>query len=147
MTLPEPDLDPDEYHRIEEFRFQLRRFLNFSETAAREAGIEPQQHQALLVIKSLHGKAPATIGHIARRLLLKHHSAVGLVDRLQALGLTTRTVSPDDARQVLVALTKKGERLLRKLSIAHRTELNQTAPALITILQSITQTLQDQPTI
>ena len=140
---PEPDLCSLEYQRIEEFRFQLRRFLNFSEAAAREAGMESQQHQALLVIKS-KSEEPPTIGYLARRLLLKHHSAVGLVDRLQALGLIERTVSAEDARQVLVRLTTKGERMLRNLSIAHRTELEQTAPALIMILKSITQTKKKQ---
>jgi DNA-binding MarR family transcriptional regulator len=133
------DLDPVEYRQIEEFRYQLRRFLNFSETAARAAEIEPQQHQALLVIKASDTDNRPTIGHIARRLLLKHHSAVGLVDRLQALRLVTRTVNPDDARQVFVRLTKKGERILQNLSRAHRTELEQTAPALIAVLRSITR--------
>jgi DNA-binding MarR family transcriptional regulator len=138
MIKSESDLHAQEYQQIEEFRFQLRQFLNFSETAAREAGLEPQQHQALLVVKACGSDTSPTIGHIARRLLLKHHSAVGLVDRLQALGLVTRGTNPDDARQVLVRLTAKGERILRKLSIAHRTELEQTGPALITILHSLT---------
>jgi DNA-binding MarR family transcriptional regulator len=140
LNAHEPDLSPLDYQQIEEFRYQLRSFLNFSETAAREAGLEPQQHQALLVIKAGTKQSPPSVGDIARRLLLKHHSAVGLIDRLQALGLIARTANPDDARQVLVQLTKKGERILRKLSIAHRTELEQMAPALIRILESITQT-------
>ena len=131
------DLDLLEYRQLEEFRFQIRRFLNFSETAAHAAGIEPQQHQALLVLKASGAENPPTISHIAARLLLKHHSAVGLVDRLQALGLITRQANPEDARQVLVRLTTKGERILHNLSIAHRTELEETVPRLIAILQSI----------
>lgn len=134
---PQHDLDPLEYRQIEEFRFQLRRFLTFSEAAAHERGIEPQQHQALLVVRAAGVDNPPTIGHIARRLLLKHHSAVGLVDRLQALRLVTRAVNPSDARQIFVRLTAKGERLLLDLSIAHRMELEQTAPALIAVLHSI----------
>ena len=132
------DLDPLAYQQIEEFRFRLRSFLHFSETAARAAGLEPQQHQALLVIKAAAAETPPTVGHIAARLLLKHHSAVGLVNRLQALGLVARIANPADARQVLVRLTPRGERILRDLSLAHRTELEQTAPALIAILRSVT---------
>lgn len=139
MSRNSSDLDGPEYQQLEEFRFQIRRFLNFSETAARACGIEPQQHQALLVLKGWRTGALPTIGDIAERLLLKHHSAVGLVDRLQALGLLTRQVNPDDARQVLVRLTSKGERILHKLSIAHRTELEETAPKLTAILRSITR--------
>lgn len=137
------DLDVLEYRQIEEFRFQIRRFLNFSETAARAAGIEPQQHQALLVLKASGTENLPTIGDIAGRLLLKHHSAVGLVDRLQALGLITRLPNPNDARQVLVRLTSKGERILHNLSMSHRTELEEMAPKLIDLLQSITRTTQD----
>src|SRR4051794_26161522 len=103
------DLDSSEYQKLEEFRFQIRRFLNFSEMAARDSGIEPQQHQALLVLKGLPSGRLPTIGHIAERLMLRHHSAVGLVDRLQLLGLVTRHSNPQDARQVLVQLTPKGE--------------------------------------
>jgi DNA-binding MarR family transcriptional regulator len=137
VTRPDRDLDLPEYQRIEEFRFQIRRFLSFSETAARAADIEPQQHQALLVLKA--ADRPPTVGHIAARLLLKHHSAVGLVDRLEALGLVARLANPEDARQVLVRLTAKGERVLRDLSLVHRAELEETAPKLIAILRSITR--------
>lgn len=131
------DLDPAEYQKLEEFRYQIRRFLNFSESAARVAGLEPQQHQALLVLKGAAEGTIPTIGHIAERLLLKHHSAVGLVDRLQSLELVTRQTNPADARQVLVHLTPKGERLLHELSVAHRTELEDTAPRLTAALRSI----------
>lgn len=140
MDAREDELDHLEYQKIEEFRFQLRRFLNFSETSAREAGLEPQQHQTLLVIKaaSTAEDAPA-IGHIAQRLFLKHHSVVGLIDRLEALQLVRRTTSPRDARQVLVRLTAKGDRVLHKLSVAHRTELEQTGPELIAALRFVTR--------
>ena len=143
MHVRERDLDLLDYRQIEEFRFQIRRFLTFSETAAQAAGIEPQQHQALLVLRAAGTENLPTIGHIAGRLLLKHHSAVGLVDRLQALGLITRRANPNDARQVLVRLTSKGDRILHHLSIAHRTELDDTAPRLIEILRSITRRRQE----
>jgi DNA-binding MarR family transcriptional regulator len=132
-----PDLDAAEYRRLEEFRFQIRRFLHFSETAARQSDVEPQQHQALLALKGMPPGCSPTIGHLADRLLLKPHSAVGLVDRLQAMGLISRQVNRDDGRQVLVSLTKKGERILHKLSLTHRTELEETAPKLAAALRAI----------
>jgi DNA-binding MarR family transcriptional regulator len=131
------DLDPSEYQKLEELRFQIRRFLNFSETAARESGIEPQQHQALLVLKGMPAGSSPTIGNLAKRLFLKHHSAVGLVDRLQTLGLVARRSSPTDARQVLVQLTPKGEQILRNLSLVHRKELEEMSPALASALGAI----------
>jgi DNA-binding MarR family transcriptional regulator len=132
-------LDTSEYRKLEEFRFQIRRFLSFSEAAARASGIEPQQHQALLALKGMpQGYAP-TIGHLAERLMLKHHSAVGLVDRLQVMGLLSRRASPDDARQVLVQLTAKGERILDSLSRAHRTELEDMGPELAAALRAISR--------
>ncbi|MGH9627897.1 MAG: MarR family winged helix-turn-helix transcriptional regulator [Bryobacteraceae bacterium] len=133
------DLEHSEYQKLEEFRFQIRRFLNFSEAAARIAGVEAQQHQALLALKALPEGSLPTIGHLAERLLLKHHSAVGLVDRLQVLGLVTRRPRSEDARQVLVRLTSKGERLLHRLSLAHRLELEETGPELAAALRSISR--------
>jgi DNA-binding MarR family transcriptional regulator len=130
-------LTAGEYRQLEEFRFQIRRFLNFSEGAARGYGIEPQQHQALLALKGMREGSPPTIGSLASRLLLKHHSAVGLVDRLQILGLVTRRTSSEDARQILVELTAKGERILHQLSLAHRTELEVAGPKLATALKAI----------
>jgi DNA-binding MarR family transcriptional regulator len=138
-----PVLGHSEYQKLEEFRFQIRRFLSFSETAARDAGIEPQQHQALLALKGMPEGFPPTIGRLAERLLLKHHSAVGLVDRLQTLGLVAREPSANDARQVLVQLTAKGERILHKLSIAHRMELEETGPELAAALRAISRKTSD----
>lgn len=134
-----PDLDSAEYRKLEEFRYRIRRFLNFSETAARYSGIEPQQHQALLALKGMPAGLLPTVGHLAERLLLRHHSAVGLVDRLQALGLVTREASPEDARQVLVQLTGKGERILHTLSVAHRKELEEADPQLVAALRAVTR--------
>lgn len=138
-----PVLVHSEYQKLEEFRFQIRRFLGFSEAAARDAGIEPQQHQALLALKGMPEGSPPTIGRLAERLLLKHHSAVGLVDRLQTLGLVDREPSANDARQVLVQLTARGERILHKLSIAHRMELEETGPELAAALRAISRKTSD----
>ena len=131
------DLEESEYRKLEEFRFQIRRFLNFSEAAARESGIEPQQHQALLVLKAVPEGTMPSIGYVAERLLLRHHSAVGLVDRLQSLGLITRRSNPLDARQVLVHLTPKGEQILRGLALVHRRELEDTGPSLAAAVRAL----------
>src|SRR6185369_11725724 len=108
--------DRIDYQALAEFRYQLRRFLAFSEQAARAAGIEPQQHQLLLAVKGLpEGKRP-TIGVLAERLQIRHHSAVELIDRLVGSDLVVRQRSEADAREILVVITKDGERLLRQLS-------------------------------
>ncbi len=130
-------LDKSEYRKLEEFRFQIRRFLNFSESAARLAGIEPQQHQALLVLKAVPEDCFPTIGYLAGRLFVKHHSAVGLVDRLQAMGLLTRRTSAEDARQVFIQLTRKGIRVLHSLSVTHQTELREMSSKLTRALRAL----------
>jgi DNA-binding MarR family transcriptional regulator len=131
------DLEPSEYRALAEFRGQLRRFIAFSERAAREAGVEPRQHQLMLAIKGLPEGVPATIGELASRLLLKHHSTVELVDRLERRGAVIRKTSEADARAVIVQLTRSGEGMLHKLSIAHRQELEQSGPELARSLKRL----------
>lgn len=126
---------PD-YRILAEFRYQLRKFQRFSEEAARAAGLEPQQHQLLLAIKG-YGNEQVTIGDVAERLQIQHHSAVALVDRTEQRGLLTRTRNEVDRRQVLLRLTDQGEAALRTLATAHRQELQSAAPALIRILQDV----------
>jgi DNA-binding MarR family transcriptional regulator len=125
------------YAVLEDFRYEIRRFLNFSEHAAREAGIEPQQHQAMLAIKSAPSERKATVGYLAERLQVQHHSAVELSDRLEERGLIRRSRSAVDRRQVFLTLTLRGERLLRALSESHRTELKTTGPKLLRTLQAV----------
>jgi DNA-binding MarR family transcriptional regulator len=132
-----PDLDPASYRALAEFRNRLRHFLQFSERAARSAGIEPQQHQLMLAIKGLPDGARPTIRELASRLLLKHHSTVELIDRLERRGAVVRTESSDDAREVLIKLTRTGEALLRRLSIAHRQELDTGGPELARALKAV----------
>jgi DNA-binding MarR family transcriptional regulator len=108
---------------LAEFRYQIRRFLHFSEQAARSAGLEPQQHQLLLAVKGLPPRGAATIQAIAERLQLRHHSTVELVDRLENRGLVRRRRNPKDRRQVFIDLTVRGEAILRQLSVHHITEL------------------------
>src|SRR5271169_3462761 len=110
-----------DYRDLAEFRYQIRRFLHFSEQAARRAGLEPAQHQLLLAVKG-HAGEP-TVGDLAERLQLRHHSVVGLIDRLAESGLVRRNRAGGDRRQVRVRLTPKGDAVLRKLSLDHRAEL------------------------
>jgi DNA-binding MarR family transcriptional regulator len=113
-----------DYQALADFRYEIRRYLNFSEQLARSAGIEPHQHQALLAIKGLPEMAKPTVGVLAERLQIQHHSAVELSDRLEANGLIRRVRSRSDRREVLLRLTRKAERLVRVLSMPYRAELH-----------------------
>lgn len=126
-----------DYPALARFRYQLRLFLAFSETAARKAGLTAQQHQALLAIKGFSGPAPASVGDLARFLLIRHHTAVELVNRMAKLGLLGRVVDADDGRRVLVRLTRKGEQKLQMLSRIHLEELRSVSPALGKMLRSL----------
>lgn len=125
------------FKAMAELRYQIRRFLRFSENAARKAGIEPQQHQLLLAVCGLPEGVKPTIGGLAERMQLQHHSTVELVDRLAERGLLCRLRSTDDRRQVLVKLTHEGEQFLQTLSLHHLEELQSVGPKFVKILQSL----------
>jgi DNA-binding MarR family transcriptional regulator len=125
-----------DYERLAELRYLLRRFLLFSEKAAQKAGLTAQQHQALLAVKG-HRGPPLTIGALAERLMIQPHSAVGLLDRLEAKELIHRSEAVADRRQVLIGLTPTAETLLRELSVAHRAELRRLAPLLRGLLSAL----------
>ncbi len=127
-TLTEAD-----YAALADFRFSLRRFQAFSESRAAECGLTPQQHQAMLVIRAAPPET-STIGHVAERLILKPHSATGLVDRL---GLVERRASPNDKRQALLALTDLAHDKLDRLSATHREEIRRLRPLLVDILEKL----------
>ena len=120
-----------DYRALAEFRYQLRRFMHFSERMARAVGLEPQQHQLLLAVKGMPEDKKTTIGEIAERLQLQHHSTVELVDRLVERGLVERQRDNEDHRRVLVHLTAKGEEVLHQLSSAHLEELRTIGPSLV----------------
>jgi DNA-binding MarR family transcriptional regulator len=120
-----------------ELRYQIRRFLRFSETAARQAGIEPQQHQLLLAVRGLPGNLKPTVGVLAERMQLQHHSTVELIDRLVDRGFLCRLRATDDRRRVLVKLTRDGEEFLKTLSLHHLQELQSAGPKFVKILQSL----------
>ena len=126
-----------QYETLASFRFALRKFLRFSENAANEAGITAQQHQALLAIKGCPEHDYLTVGELADRLQIAHHSAVGLVDRLAAEKLTVRKPSPTDRRQACIHLTPKGEKILESLSEVHREQLRRIGPELGQLLQRL----------
>jgi DNA-binding MarR family transcriptional regulator len=130
-------LDASEYQQLALFRHALRRFLRFSEAAAEKVDVTAQQYQALLVVCAMpHGRI--TINDLAQQLLIRHNSAVGLVDRLNNQGLVAREPSPEDGRKVYLRLTAKGDRVLEKLAEVHREELRRIAPQLRQLLQQIT---------
>lgn len=129
-----------------ELRYQIRKFLRFSENAARQAGIEPQQHQLLLAIRGLPDAASPTIGVLAERMQLQHHSTVELVDRLVDRNFLCRLRSTNDRRQVLVKLTHDGENFLEKLSLHHLEELQSAGPTFVKVLNSLlADSLIDNP--
>jgi len=123
------------YQAMAEIRYQIRRFLRFSEQAARQFGIEPQQHQMLLAIKGLPRSAKPNIRILAERMQLRHHSTVELIDRLAERGLLSRIRATDDRRQVLVKLTREGEQFLEKLARHHLQEWQSTGPKFVKLLQ------------
>ena len=126
-----------EYETLADLRYSLRQFLHFSEEAAHSAGVTPQQHQALLAIKGFPGNRGITVGELAERLQVRHHSAVGLVDRLVLKNFVVREHLPADRRQVFLALTERGEKMLEKLSTAHKEQLRRIGPHIESLLKRL----------
>jgi DNA-binding MarR family transcriptional regulator len=138
--VPEPpseELTPQDYAALGEFRYRIRRFLHFSEEAARQEELEPQQHQMLLAIRAVAEPEGPTIGELAEHLMIRHHSAVGLIDRLEEHGLVARARGAADRRQVRVRLTREGEGKLHRLSAIHHAELGSIGPLLVEALQKL----------
>ncbi len=131
---PSRGLAHHDYEILAEFRYLLMRFAAFSEQAAHEAGLAPRQHQALLALKGYPGGEEVTIGDLAERLGIRHHSAVGLVDRLVSRGYLLRREDPRDRRRMFLSLTASGEQALAGLAAAHRQELRRVAPLLKSLL-------------
>ncbi|MCC7119088.1 MAG: MarR family transcriptional regulator [Anaerolineales bacterium] len=119
-----------EYELLAAFRYSLRQFLHFSEEAAQSMGLTPQQHQALLSIKGFPGRDKITVKELSERLQIRHHSAVGLVNRLTAQKLLKREPSSADRRQVYVTLSAQGLIALEQLSSIHKEELRRILPEL-----------------
>jgi DNA-binding MarR family transcriptional regulator len=137
-------LNPRDYAALGEFRYRIRRFVHFSEEAARQEGLEPQQHQMLLAIRVLSETTDPTVGLLADHLLIQHHSAVGLIDRLEQRGLVERVRGAMDRRQVRVRLTPGGADKLARLSLSHRDELRSSGPRLVEALRALLERLETE---
>jgi DNA-binding MarR family transcriptional regulator len=131
------ELSLADYQLLAEFRFLLARFLAFSTKAARAAHLAPRQHQALLAIKGFPGGSQVTVGDLAKRLGIRDHSAVGLVNRLVESGYLVRRTDFEDRRRALLFLTPMAEKALAALSAAHREELRRIAPLLRPLLSQL----------
>ena len=119
-----PRLQKDDFEALSEFRYQLRRFLRFSEDAAQSEGLTPLQYLLMLHIKGYPGREWASISELAERLQAQHHGVVALVTRCVKAGLVTRTPDDRDKRLVQVRLTELGEQYLHRLAQLHRNELH-----------------------
>ena len=127
-----------DYQALAEFRYQIRKFLRFSEHAVRAAGMEPGQYQLMLAIKGIPQEVRPRIRELADRMHIRHHSAVELVNRLEAGGYVRRERAQDDLREVLLALTAKGEKVLAELALHHHDELRSAASSLVAALRRLT---------
>jgi DNA-binding MarR family transcriptional regulator len=126
--------DVVDYGTLAELRYQIRRFLRAREVAARAAGVEPQHYLLLLQVKGLRGECPATVGELAERLQLRHHTVVELIDRLAAKGMVVRRRAPVDRRRVVVDLRPAGQAVLKRLAAYSVAELRTEGPALVAAL-------------
>jgi DNA-binding MarR family transcriptional regulator len=126
-----------DYQALAEFRYQIRRFLHFSEQVVKNAGMERGQYQLMLAIKGMPAGIRPRIRELANRMQIRHHSAVELVNRLEAGGFVHRTRAQDDRREVLLGLTPKGEKVLGELALHHHDELRSAGPELVAALRRI----------
>jgi DNA-binding MarR family transcriptional regulator len=126
-----------DYRSLSAFRYEIRRFLNFSERAARDAGLEAQQHQALLAVAGLPPHRVATVGVLSERLQIQHHSAVELLNRLEKKRLVRRVREEADRRTVVVRLTARGEKLLHTVTLPHVKELQSAGKKLLQALTTV----------
>lgn len=138
-------LELEDYRALAEFRYQLRRFLRFSEEAARSGGLEPQHYLLLLALRGIPDGLEPNIAALADRLQLRHHSAVELIDRMETRGLVRRVRGVRDRRRVLVELTEQGEQVIDRLAHVHLEELQRLAPELLTALQTLAARNGSQP--
>lgn len=140
-------LGKSDYERLAAFRYTLRRFLSFSEAAARDIGLASQQYQALLAVKGCPARDAITVNELARQLLIKHNSAVGLVNRLEGEGLVRRQAAVGDRRKVDIVLTPKGTRAFERLAATHHAELARIGPELRDFLEYVLRPSASSPVV
>jgi DNA-binding MarR family transcriptional regulator len=126
-----------DYQSLAEFRYQIRKFLHFSDQAVRNAGLEHGQYQLMLAIKGMPPGSRPRIRELANRMQIRHHSAVELINRLESGGYVRRHRAEDDRREVLLALTPSGERTLEQLALHHHEQLRSAGPTLLAALQRL----------
>jgi DNA-binding MarR family transcriptional regulator len=126
-----------DYQALAEFRYQIRKFLHFSDQAVEAAGMERGQYQLMLSIKGMLDGPRPRIRDVANRMQIQHHSAVELINRLEAGGYVRRERGLDDRREVLLALTPKGEKVLGELALHHHEQLREAAPRLVESLRQV----------
>ncbi|MEO6341092.1 MAG: MarR family transcriptional regulator [Caulobacteraceae bacterium] len=131
------DIEDADYRALAGFRYEVRKFMAFSKRAAESVGLQPQQYQALLVIKARETSGRIATSALAEELFIGTSTAVELLDRLEARGLVSRWVLAEDRRRTVVSLTPEAHRILRSLAAVHRDELRQHVPALISLLARI----------
>ena len=130
-----PHLLPEDYEALANFRYAMRKFLSFSKrTLAAKADLTPEQYEALLALKAFSGSGGLTIGELGERLQVRHHTAVSLVNKLEAGGLVVRERGVDDRRHVYVRLTGTGSRVLAQVALVHRQEMRLRSPEMIDAL-------------
>lgn len=138
-------LRTEDYARLAAFRGALREFLRFSEEAAARAGLTAQHYQAMLILRAWPEGKSATINDLARQLLIKHNSAVGLVDRLAAEHLIVREPSKADRRKVELRLSARGRQVLARLAGMHRRELERIGPSLERLIAAVSRPGDTEP--
>ena len=126
-----------DYQALAEFRYQIRKFLHFSEQAIKQAGLERGQYQLMLAIKGMPAGVRPRVRELATRMQIRHHSTVELINRLESRGWVHRERAQDDRREVLLALTPKGEKVLAELALHHRDELRSAGPKLVAALKRV----------
>jgi DNA-binding MarR family transcriptional regulator len=136
------EINLQDIQALAEFRYLIRRFLRASEQLLKSADLKPQQYQLMLHVKASGTGQPSTIGMIAERLQIQHHSTVELADRLTGKGLLRRKRAGDDRRQVILELTPKGEKVLREVALHHREELRSNGPGLVGALKKVLSGVQ-----
>jgi DNA-binding MarR family transcriptional regulator len=132
----------DEIRDLAWFRYNLRKFLRFSEKAARQCGVTPQQHQLMLGVAGYTGRGTATVSELAEFLQEHHNSVVGLVERAAQRGLVRKEQDTEDRRFVLVSLTSQGEQILARLTELHKEEVKAAREALMKVPKVPAQVLE-----
>jgi DNA-binding MarR family transcriptional regulator len=139
------ELTDVDFRALAEFRHRLRRFIAFSEAAARQVGLEPRQHQVMLALRGLAPEREPSVQVLADQLALRHHTVVELLDRLERSGMVRRERDPVDRRRANVVLTQRGHEVLRQLSKSHLEELRTAAPELVGALNGVLRAARRAP--